>query len=51
MCLSCNGLGKMFSFDPELLVPNPDKTFMDGAVEVIGNQKKWGDGDVTFIVE
>ena len=42
MCPSCNGLGKMFSFDPELLVPNPDKTFMDGAVEVIGNQKKMG---------
>ena len=23
MCDGCNGLGKMFSFDPELLVPNP----------------------------
>ena len=42
MCPSCNGLGKMFSFDPELLVPNPEKTFMGGAIEIIGNQKKMG---------
>ena len=42
MCPGCNGLGKMFSFDPDLLVPNPEKTFMGGAIEVIGNQKKMG---------
>lgn len=42
MCSGCNGLGKMFSFDPDLLVPNPEKTFMDGAIEVIGNHKKMG---------
>ena len=42
MCGGCNGLGKMFSFDPELLVPNPEKSFMQGAIEVIGNHKKMG---------
>ncbi len=27
MCLTCDGLGEFFSFDPERLVPDPEKSF------------------------
>jgi|GEM_PF-1317895 len=27
MCMTCDGLGERFDFDPELLVPDPKKTF------------------------
>ncbi|GMU38038.1 MAG: excinuclease ABC subunit UvrA [Phycisphaerae bacterium] len=33
MCPRCDGLGRSFDFDPDLLVPDPDKSFLDGAVE------------------
>ena len=36
MCPSCDGLGDMFSFDPAKLVPDPTKSFADGAIELIG---------------
>ncbi len=33
MCLTCDGLGATFDFDPELLVPNPRKSFLGLAIE------------------
>jgi len=32
MCLTCDGLGTRFDFDPELLVPNPKKSFLNLAI-------------------
>ncbi len=40
MCLECDGLGEFFSFDPELLVPNPKLSFREGCVELVG---PWND--------
>jgi len=33
MCLTCDGMGTCFDFDPELLVPDPHKSFLHLAVE------------------
>ena len=40
MCLSCDGLGEVYSFDAELLIPDEKLSFKDGAVELIG---PWND--------
>ena len=32
MCLTCDGMGTTFDFDPELLVPDPRKSFLNLAV-------------------
>ena len=40
MCQSCDGLGVMYSFDPELLVPYPKLSFKEGAIELVG---RWTD--------
>ncbi len=42
MCRSCDGLGQQFSFDPELLVPDPSKSLKQGAIELIGAWKEIG---------
>lgn len=42
MCLDCDGLGTKFTFDPDLLVPNPELSFYDGAVAIIGSMKQMG---------
>jgi excinuclease ABC subunit A len=42
MCSHCDGLGDMFSFDPELLIPDQLKSFKDGAIESIGKWKDLG---------
>ena len=42
MCLDCDGLGTMFSFDPEKLVTAPEKSFSDGCIELIGPWKDLG---------
>jgi len=42
MCLDCDGLGEYYSFDPELLVPDPSKSFAHGAIELIGKWKDLG---------
>ncbi|QEG33562.1 excinuclease ABC subunit UvrA [Bythopirellula goksoeyrii] len=42
MCLECDGLGTMFSFDPEKLVPDPTKSLSQGCIELIGPWKDLG---------
>jgi excinuclease ABC subunit A len=42
MCLSCNGLGEIYGFVPELLVANPSKSFQQGAIELLGAWKEMG---------
>ncbi|MBI1826542.1 MAG: excinuclease ABC subunit UvrA [Planctomycetes bacterium] len=33
MCLNCEGLGTSYDFDPDSLVPNPKKSFLNLAIE------------------
>ncbi|MCA9230185.1 MAG: excinuclease ABC subunit UvrA, partial [Planctomycetales bacterium] len=40
MCYECDGLGQMFSFDPEKLATAPDKSLAQGCLELLG---KWKD--------
>jgi excinuclease ABC subunit A len=42
MCLTCDGLGEFFSFDPILLVSDNSKSFVQGAIELVGNWKDLG---------
>lgn len=40
MCYECDGLGRMFTFDPELLVPDDRLSFKRGCLETVG---RWND--------
>ena len=40
MCPKCDGLGDIHTFAPDLLIPDPTKSFQQGCVEPIG---KWRD--------
>jgi excinuclease ABC subunit A len=42
MCMSCDGLGVRHDFAPELLVPNPQLSVWDGAIELLGPVSKIG---------
>jgi excinuclease ABC subunit A len=42
MCLDCDGLGTRYSFDPDLLVPDPTKSFYDGAIPIVGPLRGMG---------
>jgi excinuclease ABC subunit A len=42
MCRDCDGLGEIYSFDPELLVPNPALSFAEGAIEIVGLWRDMG---------
>ncbi len=42
MCLTCDGLGEFFSFDPERLVPDAAKSFEQGCIELVGSWKDLG---------
>ena len=42
MCPECDGLGTKYSFDPDLLVPDPGLSFWDGAVPLVGPLKGMG---------
>jgi excinuclease ABC subunit A len=42
MCPTCGGLGVMFSFAPDLLVPNPKLSFKEGAIELLGPWSELG---------
>ncbi len=36
MCPECDGLGARYTFDPDLLIPDPALSFYDGAVPIVG---------------
>jgi excinuclease ABC subunit A len=36
MCPECDGLGTLHSFDPDLLIPDPAKSFYQGAIPIVG---------------
>ena len=40
MCFECDGLGQMFTFDPDLLVPDSQRSFQQGCFEILG---RWSD--------
>lgn len=42
MCDECDGLGQLFSFDPDLMVPDPTLSFRKGCIEILGPWKELG---------
>ena len=42
MCLQCDGLGEFYSFDVDLLIPDPGLSFKQGCVEILGPWKDLG---------
>ena len=44
MCLECDGLGERFTFDPDLLIPeaNRSRSFKQGCFELLGAWKELG---------
>ncbi len=42
MCDGCDGLGDVFTFDPDLLIPDPTKSFQQGCIELVGKWKEIG---------
>ncbi|MHB8902938.1 MAG: excinuclease ABC subunit UvrA, partial [Thermoguttaceae bacterium] len=42
MCLECTGLGEIYTFDPARLVPNGERSFQQGCVELVGDWKQMG---------
>jgi excinuclease ABC subunit A len=36
MCPECDGLGTLFTFDPDLLIPDPAVSFYAGAIPLVG---------------
>ncbi len=42
MCTACSGLGEIYSFDPDRLVPDATKSFQQGAVELLGRWREMG---------
>ncbi len=42
MCPSCDGLGEIYSFDPETLIDDPTKSFQQGCFVLIGRWRDLG---------
>ncbi|HEX3727123.1 MAG TPA: excinuclease ABC subunit UvrA, partial [Pirellulales bacterium] len=42
MCKTCDGLGELYSFEPNLLVPNTELSFKDGCFELMGSWRDLG---------
>ena len=42
MCMECDGLGEFYSFDVDLLIPDPSKSIKKGCFETIGPWKDLG---------
>ncbi len=40
MCHVCEGLGRQFTFSPELIIPDPSKSIRNGAIQLLG---AWSD--------
>src|SRR3954451_23978187 len=36
MCPECDGLGTKFTFDPDLLIPDPEQSMYEGAIPLVG---------------
>ena len=41
MCLSCDGLGRLHTFAPQKLIPDPRLSVQQGAMELLGRQQDW----------
>ncbi len=42
MCPDCDGLGTRYTFDPELLIPEPSLSFFNGAIPLVGPLRGMG---------
>ena len=42
MCPECSGLGEIYSFDPDKLIPDPSRSFQQGCFELLGKWKEMG---------
>jgi excinuclease ABC subunit A len=42
MCPDCDGLGTRYTFDPQLLIPDPAASFYDGAIPIVGPLRGMG---------
>ncbi|OWK47261.1 excinuclease ABC subunit UvrA [Fimbriiglobus ruber] len=42
MCPACDGLGTQYTFDPDLLIPDPKLSLFDGAIPLVGALKSMG---------
>ena len=42
MCPECSGLGEIYSFDPEKLIPDPSRSFQQGCIELLGKWREMG---------
>ncbi|HWC88005.1 MAG TPA: excinuclease ABC subunit A, partial [Pirellulales bacterium] len=42
MCQTCAGLGELYSFDPDLLIPDPGRSFKQGCFDLIGPWRDLG---------
>jgi len=42
MCPTCDGLGTLYTFDPDLLIPDRSLSFYEGAIPLIGPLKGMG---------
>ncbi len=41
MCPPCNGLGELYTFDPAMIVTEPNKSIRTGAIMLLGAWSKW----------
>jgi excinuclease ABC subunit A len=42
MCPDCDGLGTRYTFDPDLLIPDPSVSFFNGAIPLVGKMRGMG---------
>src|SRR5258707_5165498 len=42
MCPDCDGLGIKFTFDPDLLIPDPSLSMYEGAIPLVGPLRGMG---------
>src|SRR5208282_3442328 len=42
MCPECSGLGQIYSFDPQQLIPDPSRSFQQGCIELLGKWREMG---------
>ncbi len=42
MCPECDGLGQIYTFDPERLISDPSRSFQQGCIELVGSWRDMG---------